>query len=84
MASKDLTDIIKQAETLSPQELLQLISHLADRVRQAYSLSSDGRQWQEIAGAAPYPLLGEDAQVVISQTRSESDQNRKPSGSGDS
>lgn len=84
MASKDLRDIIRQAETLSPQELLQLISYLADRVRQAYSPSSDGRQWQEIAGAAPYPLLGEDAQARIARTRSEADLNREPNTSSPS
>jgi hypothetical protein len=82
MASKEFTDIIRQAESLTPQELLQLISHLADRARLAYSISADGRQWQEIAGAAPYPLLGEDAQGAISRTRSESDQNREPYKNG--
>ena len=84
MASKELTDIIRQAETLSPQELLQLISHLADKARQVYSASAEGRQWHEIAGSAPYPLLGDDAQAVISRNRRESDQSRESHGKGPS
>ena len=82
MASKELTDIIKQAEALAPQELLQLISYLADRARLVYSISAEGRQWREIAGAAPYPLLGEDAQGAVSRTRSDSDLNREPYKNG--
>lgn len=75
MASKDLADIIRRAETLSPQELLQLISYLAERAQQAYGDGSERRRWSEISGAAP--LLGEDAQDWVSRSREESDSGRE-------
>lgn len=77
MASKDLADIIRRAETLSPQELLQLISHLAESARRAYDEGSARRRWGEISGVAPYSLLGEDAQDWVSRGREESDASRE-------
>jgi len=35
------------------------------------------RKWGEIAGTAPYPLVGEDAQDWVSRTRLEGDQERQ-------
>jgi hypothetical protein len=35
-----------------------------------------GRQCREIRGAAPYPLLGEDAQTWVPRTRREGDEDR--------
>ena len=32
-----------------------------------------GRKWSEIAGTAPYPLVGEDAQQWVNRIREESD-----------
>jgi hypothetical protein len=35
------------------------------------------RHWREICGAAPYPLVGEDAQAWVSRTRREADEHRE-------
>lgn len=35
------------------------------------------RQWQEISGAAPFPLTGEDAQTWVTRSRAESDEQRQ-------
>ena len=36
-----------------------------------------GRSWSEIAGAAAYPLVGEDAQAWVTRTRREGDEHRE-------
>lgn len=36
-----------------------------------------GRSWSEIAGAAVYPLVGEDAQAWVTRTRREGDKHRE-------
>ena len=35
-----------------------------------------GRAWSEIAGAAPYPMVGEDAQAWVTRTRREEEAER--------
>jgi len=70
-------EIVKQAETLAPEEQLYLIALLASQVQQAYRPAMPRRQWREICGAAPYPLVGEDAQTWVSRSRHEDDQARE-------
>jgi hypothetical protein len=70
-------EIARQAETLTPDEQLYLIALLAGKVQQAYRSNGQGRQWREIRGAAPYPLVGEDAQAWVSRSRREDDQSRE-------
>ena len=78
MASKELTNAIMHADQLSPDEQLELISHLAERARQALGQAKPRRSWSEIRGAAPYPLTGEeDAQAWVTRTRRESDEHRE-------
>ena len=36
-----------------------------------------GRAWSEIAGTAPYPMVGEDAQAWVTRTRREGDEHRE-------
>ncbi len=76
MVSKTLTEIIGQLEALTPEEQLHLIAVLAQRVRQVYRPSRPRRSWGEICGAAPYPLVGEDAQDWVSRIRREGDETR--------
>jgi hypothetical protein len=57
--STELDDLIRRAEKLSHQNRLRLVEHQGRKV----SPETAGRQWREICGAAPYPLLGEDAQT---------------------
>ena len=72
MASKELDELVKRAESLAVDEQLVLIAHLAAKVRETYHVPDPRRQWREICGSAPYPLLGEDAQAWVSRTRRES------------
>lgn len=78
MASKELIEIIRQAEKLTLDEQLHLIAHLAGKAGQASQISMRRRPWREIRGTAPYPFLGEDAQTCISRARQESDESRLP------
>lgn len=75
-----LEDIIKQAEALTPEEQLRLISRLAEKVRLSYSPAPSRRRWSEIAGAVTSPLLGEDAQAWVSRSRREADEDRQIRG----
>ena len=74
MSSKELLEIIERTELLTPDERLQLLAHLRKSVLQGER--TQGRRWSEICGAAPYPLVGEDAQAWVSQTRETSDDGR--------
>jgi len=62
MTSTDLSQIIKQIESLPLDDQLEIIAHLAKRARQQYLTAPSRRQWREIRGMASYPLFGEDAQ----------------------
>ena len=79
LVSRELREIIKQAEMLTPEEQMQLIAHLAEKAQEAHHAtpSRPRRKWSEIVGAAPYPMVGEDAQQWVSRTRSESDKQRE-------
>jgi hypothetical protein len=69
MVSRELDELVKKAEMLTSDEQLLLIARLAERLRETYQVSRPRRKWREIRGSAPYPLLGEDAQVWVSRTR---------------
>jgi hypothetical protein len=77
MSSEALQNLVRQAEALSPDEQLRLIAYLVEKVRAAYLSPKPRRKWAEICGAAPYPLLGEDAQVWVSRTRCEDTEQRE-------
>lgn len=77
MVSRELDEIIKQVDKLAPEEQLRLIAHLAHKAQEAYREAKPRRQWSEICGAAPYPMVGEDAQQWVSRSRSESDKQRE-------
>ena len=74
MASKELLEIIERTEMLTSEERLQLLAHLTEKVRQGENVQ--GRPWIEICGAAPYPLVGKDAQAWVSHARQASDESR--------
>ncbi len=77
MSSEVLQNLIKQAEALSAEEQLRLIAYLAEKVRATYSATKPRRKWAELCGAAPYRLLGEDAQAWVSRTRREDTEQRE-------
>ena len=77
MTMSALNELIQKADTLTPDEQLRLIAHLAERVRATRSVSKPRRKWREIRGIAPYPLVGEDAQVWVSRSRREGTEHRE-------
>jgi hypothetical protein len=80
MVSRELIDVLRQAEQLPPAEQLELIARLAGHLQSAHGDDLKPRRrrsWLEIAGSAPYPLLGEDAQDWVTRTRHEGDEHRE-------
>lgn len=63
MPTEVLNNLLKQAETLTPDEQLHLAAHLVERARQSYS--TPRRKWREIRGLARPSLFGEDAQACM-------------------
>ena len=77
MSTSAVLEIARQAEMLSPEDQLYLIVLLAGKAQRAYRPNGHGRRWREIRGAAPYPLVGEDAQAWVSRSRREDDESRE-------
>ncbi len=73
MTSAELDELIKQTDSLSPEERLQLLEHLR---RGVSAPGKTNRKWREIRGVAQWPLLDEDAQAWVSRTRREGDEHR--------
>jgi hypothetical protein len=72
-----LSELIEKSSRLTAEEQLRLIAALAEKVRMtAIHKSGPRRKWSDLAGALSYPACGEDAQVHISRSRRESDENR--------
>ncbi|MBI1802310.1 MAG: hypothetical protein HY259_05710 [Chloroflexi bacterium] len=77
MSAEVLDQIMKEIETLSPDEQLRLAEVLLEKARQHAPASPPRRKWSEIRGIAAPSLFGEDAQVYISRTRREADEQRE-------
>jgi hypothetical protein len=77
MESQALLDVIRQAEQLDADEQLKLIAHLAGTSLPARGIQRPRRSWMDLEGAAPYPLVGEDAQAWVTRTRAEGAEERE-------
>jgi hypothetical protein len=84
--SDALLKVRDEADELSPEEQLQLIAYLAGKLQlERRAAPSDvphtperpRASWLDLAGAVPYPFLGEDAQQWVSRTRAEGDELRR-------
>ena len=72
-----LSELIEKTDLLTPEEQLRLIVDLAEKVRvTTIHASKPCRKWSDLAGMLSYPACGADAQVHISSSRRESDENR--------
>lgn len=67
--SKELIEVMRQAEALSPDEQLYLISRLTLRLRRCEIKRKPRRNIMEFAGIAPNLLGGMDAQEYITRMR---------------
>jgi len=77
MASTDCERILREAEQLPRDEQLRLIERLVTRLRMRPESDEDRPRLEDLAGTAPYPMCGEDAQEWVSRTRQEADDRRK-------
>ena len=72
MALKNIDQLIRRADKLTPSERLLLASRLIQGVRQDMPTRKKvRRKWSDAAGLLPYPALGMDAQLYISRSRSD-------------
>lgn len=67
--SKELSEIKRLANELSPEEQLQLISYLVQRLRNCEIKRKPRRNVMEFAGIAPNLLGGMDAQEYVNRIR---------------
>ncbi len=72
-----LNELKEKANGLTPEENLDLIAHLMNKVRTASLASAGRRKWSEICGKASYPFTGEDAQTWVTKSRKKSDERRQ-------
>jgi hypothetical protein len=77
MATSTLDELLRKADALTSDEQLWLITQLAEKVRAARPGAKPRRKWREIAGTAPYPLAGEEAQDWVTRTRLEATEQRE-------
>jgi hypothetical protein len=67
--SKELFEVLRLADELSPDEQLQLISYLVQRLRNCDIKRKPRRNVMEFAGVAPNLLGGMDAQEYVNRIR---------------
>jgi hypothetical protein len=66
-----LQDIMIESVKLSSDEKLQLATFLIEQARSIPNQEKSDINWSDIMGALPYPMVGEDAQVWVSNMREE-------------
>jgi hypothetical protein len=71
MTTHELEDLVRQAETLSADEKLQLAAALIEQARQGTKDTLSAGKWRELRGRVAAPALGEDAQAWVTRTRQE-------------
>lgn len=68
--SSSLNKIMKILPQLTQMERLELIAYIAQQAQEtAVAEPSANYQWQDVAGAAPDLLAGQDAQEWVNQVR---------------
>ena len=72
-----LQQVLQDIEQLTPDEQLEVISYAAAQLKsRTFTRPTPKRKWLDIAGTAPYPLVGEDAQEWVTRTRREAQEHR--------
>jgi hypothetical protein len=74
MATRELEDLVRQAETLSADEKLQLAAALIEQARQGAKDAASEVRWSDLRARVAAPALGEDAQAWVTRTRQEGSQ----------
>ncbi len=68
--SKELIELMRQADALTPDEQLSLIAYLTQRLQRCEIKRKPRRNVMEFAGIAPNHLGGIDAQEYVRRIRS--------------
>lgn len=76
MATLTIDELVESAERLSTEQLETLVERLKVALRAKREFHGKRLRLEDLAGTAPYPLCGEDAQAWVSRTRAESDEMR--------
>ena len=76
MAAQDYDRVLREVEALNPDDQRRLIQDISDRLRTRREPGKKRPRLEDLAGTAPYPLCGEDAQTWVSRTRDEADERR--------
>jgi hypothetical protein len=71
-----LKHLLQQVEQFTPEDRLELIRQIAQRLKQSEVVVTAKPRWSDLKGMAPYPMMGEDAQEWVSHTRREGDEHR--------
>ncbi|MBI5877372.1 MAG: hypothetical protein HZB53_06960 [Chloroflexi bacterium] len=79
MSQQLFESLLKQADSLTADELIALAERLVEKARHSAAVEHPRRKWRTIRGAARPSLFGEDAQAYISRTRQEADEERERS-----
>lgn len=77
MSTTEYQRILREAKHLPPDDQRKLIEQLEARLRARQETGKKRPRWEDLAGTAPYPLCGEDAQQWVTRTRKEADDRRK-------
>ncbi|MDX2033496.1 MAG: hypothetical protein SF339_22660 [Blastocatellia bacterium] len=72
-----LTEIMREMEKLTSDEQLKLAAKLIEWARRGATVIRPSCRWLDLMGAAPYPMMGEDAQAWVSRTRQEGNDERE-------
>ena len=77
MSSNTLRELMKQIDTMTLDEQLELVAYVAQKARQSQLTPEPRQKWREIRGLLKEHAPSEDAQTWISQTRREGDEQRE-------
>lgn len=77
MSTTEYQRILREAKHLPPDDQRKLIEQLEARLRARQETGKKRPRWEDLAGTAPYPLCGEDAQEYISKMRDEWEEREK-------
>jgi hypothetical protein len=71
-----LQRVLEDIDQLTLEEQFEVIHHTTQQLQSRTTTPTPKLNWLDIAGIAPYPLLGEDAQEWVSRTRQEAQDHR--------
>ncbi len=77
MMSTLLSDLMKQAQALSPGEKIDLALALLEQTRAEVQTGKSNLKWGDIHGSYAYPMFGEEAQSAIDRLRDEWEEREK-------